>query len=374
LGVETGVVQVEGCKSAVVGVKAASARERWRPFGEGKERSGWNTVQQLATDNLASEVTCNSIRAGHSQLPRLLLFFRLGASAYDLWISGLTHKSHKEMYKLPQELTDYIIDFLYGDFATLRRTSLVSKAWLESSRYHLFGTLSTKHPKLMEYGQADLATPCKYVRKLVLVWIRDPTKASFVLSNFKESKIHTLVITSRRVYQVDQPSIWRAFSTFPCARVTSLEFRYLFCQTRMFLAVISLLPNIDNLTIDVYRWNEDEPSEPDEDPTNKIISPSFRGRFHLTNLCGRQFWDYGSTGVLYSLARMPIRFHTVSFYVVKHNLNIASSFLDACAPTVQRITLDAATCKSSLHLRDARSLTSHFQSSHHRTMGSSPCA
>jgi len=83
-GGETAVVEAEGCKSAVVGERAASARERWRPFGEGKgrERKGLGHCQRLATDNLASEVTCNSVRAGHSQFTRLLLFFRSGVSAY----------------------------------------------------------------------------------------------------------------------------------------------------------------------------------------------------------------------------------------------------------------------------------------------------
>ena len=40
LGVEIAVVQGEECKPVVVGVKAASARERWWPLGEGKERRG----------------------------------------------------------------------------------------------------------------------------------------------------------------------------------------------------------------------------------------------------------------------------------------------------------------------------------------------
>ena len=344
-----------------------------------RERKGrdWDTVQRLATDNLASEVTCNSIRAGHFQFTRLLLFSRPGASRkYDLWINGLTHKSYKEMYKLPRELTDYIIDFLYDDFEALRQASLVSRAWLECSRYHLFETLSTRHPKLMELGQTDLATPCKYVRKLILVWISDPAEASLMLGNFRESNIRTLVIVSRRAYQIDQSSIRQGFSTFPCAGITSLEFLCLFCQTQIFLTVTSLLPNIDNLTIAVYQWNqwnEGEPSELNEEFMNKTIFPSFRGRFQHTNPGGRQSLDYGST-VLYLLARMPIRFHTVSLYVNKHNLSIVSSFLDACAPTVQRITLNAAHCKPSFYLRDAWCLTLHFQSKHHRTTGSSPRA
>lgn len=40
LGVGIAVVQVVGCKSVAVGEKGASERERWRPFGEGRERKG----------------------------------------------------------------------------------------------------------------------------------------------------------------------------------------------------------------------------------------------------------------------------------------------------------------------------------------------
>ena len=59
LGVEIAVVGVEGCKSAVVAAKVASARERWRPSGEGKERRGLEHWTAVAAGNLASEVTCN---------------------------------------------------------------------------------------------------------------------------------------------------------------------------------------------------------------------------------------------------------------------------------------------------------------------------
>jgi len=45
------------------------------------------------------------------------------------------------MATLPPELTDHIIDFLHDDRKTLLSCSLVSKIWLPSSRYHLFGSL-----------------------------------------------------------------------------------------------------------------------------------------------------------------------------------------------------------------------------------------
>jgi len=269
----------------------------------------------------------------------------LGTSTHNLCLSSPTHEFYREMHRLPQELTDYIIDFLHDDPDTLKRASLVSKAWLDCSRHHLFETLSIKYFKLTDLGPADLATPCKYARRLMFLWTSDPVKASSMLSNFGESKIHTLVIRSCRVYHFNQLNLRRCFSAFPCTMITSLEYRSLFCQPRMFLALTSLFPNLDNLTIAVYRWYESDSSQMDEELVNQIIFPSFRGSFKLTSPRGRLSWDYGRTEALYLLACMPIQFHTVSFYVNKNNLINVSSFLDSCALTVRRIFLDAAQCK-----------------------------
>ncbi|GJE96314.1 hypothetical protein PsYK624_125080 [Phanerochaete sordida] len=42
---------------------------------------------------------------------------------------------------LPQELLDYVVDFLYDDFSTLRACSLVCQAWSSASSFHLFSKL-----------------------------------------------------------------------------------------------------------------------------------------------------------------------------------------------------------------------------------------
>lgn len=44
-------------------------------------------------------------------------------------------------HKLPQEVIDAIVDQLRDDRTTLRRSSLVSRAWLERSQCHLFRTI-----------------------------------------------------------------------------------------------------------------------------------------------------------------------------------------------------------------------------------------
>ncbi|CAL1710400.1 unnamed protein product [Somion occarium] len=43
--------------------------------------------------------------------------------------------------RVPQEIIDYVIDFLHDDKPSLCCCALLSWAWLESSRYHLFGII-----------------------------------------------------------------------------------------------------------------------------------------------------------------------------------------------------------------------------------------
>lgn len=157
------------------------------------------------------------------------------------------------MHRLPQELTDYVFDFLHDDPDTLKRVSLVSKPWLDCSRRHLFETLLIRHSELTDLGSANLATPCKYTRRLIFLWTSDAAKVFLMLNNFKDSEVHTLILRSCQLYGFDEPSLRRCFSTFPCTMVTSLEFRSISCQQRIFLALISLFPNLDNLTVAVYR-------------------------------------------------------------------------------------------------------------------------
>ncbi|KAJ7115411.1 hypothetical protein C8R44DRAFT_709797, partial [Mycena epipterygia] len=44
--------------------------------------------------------------------------------------------------RLPPELTDYIIDFLWESQPDLRACCLVCREWLPSSRRHLFASIS----------------------------------------------------------------------------------------------------------------------------------------------------------------------------------------------------------------------------------------
>ncbi|SJL14143.1 uncharacterized protein ARMOST_17598 [Armillaria ostoyae] len=46
---------------------------------------------------------------------------------------------------VPQELIDYILDFLHDDVPTLRMCSLVSRAFLPCSRYHIYSSVTIIH-------------------------------------------------------------------------------------------------------------------------------------------------------------------------------------------------------------------------------------
>ncbi|KAI0797546.1 hypothetical protein C8Q75DRAFT_801485 [Abortiporus biennis] len=53
-----------------------------------------------------------------------------------------THCYHGHWNMLPQELVDYIVDFLHSDRKSLRRTSLIARKWVHASQYHIFSPVS----------------------------------------------------------------------------------------------------------------------------------------------------------------------------------------------------------------------------------------
>ncbi len=54
-------------------------------------------------------------------------------------------KKSDSSLSVPQELIDYILDFLHDDVPTLRTCSLVSRAFLPCSRYHIYSSVFIVH-------------------------------------------------------------------------------------------------------------------------------------------------------------------------------------------------------------------------------------
>ncbi|KAF8893617.1 hypothetical protein BD779DRAFT_1669880 [Infundibulicybe gibba] len=73
--------------------------------------------------------------------------------------------------KLPQELTDHIIDHLHSDFSSLKSCSLVCRKWLPTSRYHIFHKISLKVPPGAPSNSPGHAAPtrCKRLCRLLLL-------------------------------------------------------------------------------------------------------------------------------------------------------------------------------------------------------------
>ncbi|KAJ3477617.1 hypothetical protein NLI96_g10339 [Meripilus lineatus] len=73
--------------------------------------------------------------------------------------------------EIPQELVDNIIDHLHDDTPSLIVTSLVSKAWMHSSRFHLFSSIDiVDDPEGLDYIQFLETSPnvCHHVWDLYL--------------------------------------------------------------------------------------------------------------------------------------------------------------------------------------------------------------
>ncbi|KAI4520661.1 hypothetical protein K525DRAFT_285771 [Schizophyllum commune Loenen D] len=67
---------------------------------------------------------------------------------------------------LPLELHDYIIDFLHDETDELKRTALVCRYWLSSSRFHLFSTV-TLLPPLEAPSHSSSPSPCKRLESVL---------------------------------------------------------------------------------------------------------------------------------------------------------------------------------------------------------------
>lgn len=72
--------------------------------------------------------------------------------------------------RLPQEMIDYIIDFLHDDARSLASCSEVARAFVESSRFHLFGTFHIKEDRVLQgiLEMSSCATAGRAIRTLCL--------------------------------------------------------------------------------------------------------------------------------------------------------------------------------------------------------------
>ncbi|KAK0471553.1 hypothetical protein IW261DRAFT_834524 [Armillaria novae-zelandiae] len=81
---------------------------------------------------------------------------------------------------VPQELIDYIIEFLYDDVPTLRTCSLVSHAFLPSSRHHVYSSVTIVHVNELDLFRERYAGQLYQCQNLAALLEHSPHVAQLV--------------------------------------------------------------------------------------------------------------------------------------------------------------------------------------------------
>jgi len=237
---------------------------------------------------------------------------------------------------------DYIVDFLHDDPTALIQASLVSRAWVGRARTHICESLKITRSKLSSSNPSYLTPLCGYVKKLHFTWPRDLVDPFAVFDCFERSEPHTLAIHSCELQTLGQQTTRRCFAKFPCASITALELHDISPTHRTLLILLSLFPNVDDLTISVKRWQKDRPDAgPLGNNGNETIQhtspPRLRGRFKLFDPPDRGFGDCHRGKLLRTMAALPLQFQTVSLDIREQSWEEIATFLRSCSKTVRKV-------------------------------------
>jgi len=243
---------------------------------------------------------------------------------------------------LAQELVDYIIDFLHNNPEDLKRVSLVSRAWVSRARTHLCESLKITRLKLESLNPSYLTPLCGYVKSLHFTWPMDLTGPPAALDCFGISELHTLTIHSCELHNLNEQIIRQCFATFPCASITTLELHHISPTHRTLLTLLSMFPNVDNLTVSVNRWWADrlDPGPPGsgQNETIQLISlPRLRGSFKLVDSFDQGLLGFHHNNLLRTIATLPLQFQTVTLNFEDRYWMEILSFLNSCSKTVIKV-------------------------------------
>lgn len=241
-----------------------------------------------------------------------------------------------------QELVDRIIDFLHDDPTTLVRVSLVSRAWFGRTRTYIYESLKITDYKLLSSDLSYLTPLCGYVKTLHITWSGDLTDPSAILDCFEHSELQTLAIHSCELHTFEEQTIRRCFAKFPCASITTLELHDISPTHRTLLILLSLFPNVDNLTISVDRWCMDKLApgplgSNHGDTVQRVSPPRLGGSFKFFDLSGKGYWGFHGNKLLRTIATLPLQFQTVSLNITEQSWKETSALLNSCSKTVRKV-------------------------------------
>ena len=181
--------------------------------------------------------------------------------------------------RVPPELCDQTIDYLWDDFESLRACSLTCKDWLPGSRYHLFRNVRLRHSDDVTRFRALLASspgiaPC--VRKLSLsadydgseedgaareddAWVNSAAELFPMLQH-----VTTLALARVRWHALSGDTRAAFAGLFKSVRQQFL-FEVSFDASRDVVAFLSAFPALQELYFQAVSWAKDSPS-PFDDP------------------------------------------------------------------------------------------------------------
>ncbi|CDO70005.1 hypothetical protein BN946_scf184354.g7 [Trametes cinnabarina] len=197
---------------------------------------------------------------------------------------------------LPPELCDYTIDYLWDDIESLRACSLACRAWLPSSRFHLFRNVRLRHADDVERFRALLSSApgiVHCVRKLSFsadyngatpegspreddAWVNGVAELLPMLSH-----VTALGIARVRWHALSDETRAAFAGLFKGVRQLFL-FEVSFDASRDVIAFLSGFPALEELYFQAVSWKHDSPS-PFEDP-NTLHEYADAGSMHLSYL------------------------------------------------------------------------------------------
>lgn len=195
--------------------------------------------------------------------------------------------------KLPKELIDIVVDYLYDDIEALKYCRLVHSSWVLTCRLHIFEHVAFHMLSDLE-SWVDIfplvrESPAKQVQSLHLsgLWA-SLSDECFDPDDFNESLLHhfqsfdgvrILALTAFNIPPSRSPAL--QFAHFRCSLRTLKLYSPLPVKQSDLLRLICNFPRLDDLAIiQVNCWVEE--TGEDLDPPQE--SPSFRGNLQLVGI------------------------------------------------------------------------------------------
>ena len=226
--------------------------------------------------------------------------------------------------RLPQEIVDYILDYVSEDRPTLLACTHLSRAWCIGARAHLYRTFTVSDSMgfdaindLQSMGTIHLVrkmavAPRMFQTDLIVPKITTRLNAFTHLQDLDIRYLNVGELLTRLPRHCDVLK----------STVRTLTLRYPRGSTKQILSFVRLFPSLENLSVD----NIEQESAPDAVIPDLKSSPPLTGRLTLTGILDQEFMSG-----LASLQK-GLRFSTLDLQFCGE----AQEVIDGCAETMRR--------------------------------------